>query len=129
MANCSTVIRFLVWLVNRTPAARDQLTNWNKTIQFTLTGEDPFYVTFMDKRMAYNYGRATTADLEFVSTSKDFFDVMSGKTRFDQGFSNGTYTIHGSITEAVRVMRIAELAFESHSGLNKVMRAALGIFT
>jgi putative sterol carrier protein len=129
MVQCSTVIRFLVWRVNQTPAARNLLANWNKTIQFTLTGEEPFYVTFIDKRMNFNPGRATTADLEFVSKSKDFLDVITGKTTFDQGFSNGAYTIQGSITDAVRLMRVAELAFESHSALTRVMRAALRIST
>jgi putative sterol carrier protein len=127
MVRCSTSIRFLAWLVNRTPEAKTQLASWNKTIQFTLLGEDPFYVTFTDKRMNYCPGKAATADLEFVSKSKDFLSVMIGKTRFDQGFSDGTYTIHGSITDAVRLMRIAELTFEAHSMLNRVMQAALGI--
>ena len=70
---------------------------------------------------------AANADLEFVSKSKDFLDVMIGRTRFDQGFSNGTYTIRGSITDAVRLMKIAEHTFEAHSKLNRVMRAVLGI--
>lgn len=129
MIQCSTVIRFLTWQVNRTAAAGKQLANWNKTIQFTLTGEDPFYVTFTDNRMDYNPGRASTADLELVSRSKDFLDVITGKTKFDQGFSNGTYTIHGSITDAVRLMRVAEAAFESHSALTQVLHAALRAFT
>jgi hypothetical protein len=116
-------IKFLAWLVNRTPAATNQLTSWNKTVQFTLSGEEPFYVTIIDNRMNYNSGKVDSADLEFVSTSKDFFGVMIGKTKFDQGFSKGTYSVHGSITDAVRLMRIAEVAFESHSTLNRLMRA------
>ncbi len=127
MVRCSTIIRFLVWLVNRTPSAKNQVANWNKTIQFTLAGEDPFYVTFIDKGMGYHTGTAAATDLEFVSTSKDFFDVITGKARFDQGFSNGAYTIHGSITDAVRLMGVAELTFEAHPVLNKIVRTALGI--
>ncbi len=127
MVHCSTIIRFLAWLVNRTPDAVDQFASWNKTIQFTLSGENPFYVTFSNKRMNYSPGKAATADLEFVSESKDFLDVMIGKTRFEQGFSNGTYTIRGSITDAVRLMRIAELTFGAHPTLNRTIRASLGI--
>ncbi len=127
MVRCSTIIRFLTWLVNRTPEAKDKAANWSKTIQFTLTGEDPFYVTFIDKRMSYHPGTAGAPDLEFVSKSKDFFDIITGKARFDQGFSNGTYTIHGSITDAVRLMRVAELAFEAHPLLDRIVRAAMGI--
>jgi hypothetical protein len=78
--------------------------------------------------MSYGSGKATAADLEFVSESKDFLDVMMGRTRFDQGFSNGIFTIKGSITDAVRLMRVAERTFEAHSILNRVMRAALGVF-
>ncbi|MGA3109930.1 MAG: SCP2 sterol-binding domain-containing protein [Candidatus Bathyarchaeia archaeon] len=128
MVHCSTIIKFLAWQVNRTPDVKNQIASWNRTVQFTLSGEDPFYVTFSDKRMSYSSGKATTADLEFVSESKDFLDVMMGRTRFDQGFPNGIFTIKGSITDAVRLMRVAERTFEAHSILNRVMRAALGVF-
>jgi len=109
--------------------ARNQLANWNKIIQLTLAGEESFYVAFIDKRMSYGPGRTASADLEFVSRPKDFFHVIIRKTKFDQSFSDGIYTMHGSITNAVRLMRVAELAFESHPGLNRAMRAALRIFT
>jgi putative sterol carrier protein len=128
VVKCATTIRFLAWLVNRTPTATDQLANWNKTVQFSLSGEDPFYVTFADNRMKYTRGVTAKPDLEFVSNSKDFLDVMTGKTKFDQGFSTGTYTIHGSITNAVRLMRVAEIAFESHPIMDRLVRAASKIF-
>lgn len=78
--------------------------------------------------MKYNPGKAAKADLEFCSKSKDFFNVMVGYTKFDQGFSSGIYTIHGSITDAVKLMRLAELAFESHSTLDKIMKAMSRMF-
>jgi len=128
VVKCATTIKFLAWLVNRTPTAREQLTNWNKTVQFSLSGEDPFYVTFADNQMKYRSGVTANPDLELISNSKDFLDVMTGKTKFDQGFSTGTYTIRGSITNAVRLMRIAEIAFEAHPTMNRLVRTASRIF-
>jgi hypothetical protein len=109
--------------VNRSPAVRSQLANWNRTVQFSLSGEKPFFVTISDNRMKYGLGEADKPDLVFVSKSEDFFDVMIGRTKFDQGFSKGSYSIHGSITDAVKLMRIAELALESHSALGRLIRS------
>jgi len=123
VGKCATTIRFLAWLVNRSPAVRSQLANWNRTVQFSLSGEKPFFVTISDNRMKYGLGEADKPDLVFVSKSEDFFDVMIGRTKFDQGFSKGSYSIHGSITDAVKLMRIAELALESHSALGRLIRS------
>jgi len=124
MDKCATSIRFIAWLVNRTPAVKDQLTNWNKTIQFSLLGEKPFFLTFSGNRMKYSTGEADKPDLVFKSTSDAFFDVVIGRTKFDQGFSRGAYTMSGSITDAVKLMRLAELAFDSHPLLGNLMRSA-----
>jgi putative sterol carrier protein len=122
MVQCATIVKFLAWLVNRTPGVAPQFKDWNRIVQFSLSGEEPFYVTFADGRMKFSLGEAHKPDLEFVSKSKDFFDVMVGKTKFDQGFSQGTYTIRGSITDAVKLMRVSELTFDSHPNLNKLMK-------
>jgi len=124
MVQCANVIRFLAWLVNRTPAVGKQLNDWNRIVQFSLSGEEPFYVTFSDGRMKFSRGEAQGPHLEFVSTSRDFFDVIIGKMKFDQGFSQGTYVIRGSITDAVKLMRISELTFDSHPNLNKLVKSA-----
>ena len=123
MVHCATVVKFLAWLVNRTPGVRTQLEDWNRIVQFSLSGEEPFYLTLADGRMKFNLGEAQKPHLEFVSKSKDFFDVMVGKTKFDQGFSQGTYTIRGSMTDAVKLMRVSELTFDSHPNLNKLMKS------
>jgi hypothetical protein len=53
MVQCATVVKFLTWLVNRTPTVSSQLKDWNRIVQFSLSGEGPFYVTFSDGRMAF----------------------------------------------------------------------------
>ena len=124
MGKCAATIRFLAWLVSRTPTAREQLANWNRVVQFSLSGEKPFFVTVFDKHMKYGVGEADKPDLVFKSTSDEFFDVMIGRTKFEQGFSKGIYTIQGSITDAVRLVRIAELALASHSTLASLVKSA-----
>jgi hypothetical protein len=123
VGKCATTIKFLAWLVNRTPAVKSQLANWNRIVQFSLSGEKPFFVTVSENGMKYGLGEADKPDLVFVSKSEDFFDVMIGRTKFDQGFSKGIYSIHGSITDAVKLMRIAELTLESHSALGRLIRS------
>jgi hypothetical protein len=123
VGKCAATIKLLAWLVNRTPDVRNQLTNWNRTVQFSLSGERSFFVTVSDNRMKYALGEADKPDLAFASKSEDFFNVMIGRTKFDQGFSKGIYTINGSITDAVKLMRIAELTLESHSALGRLIRS------
>jgi hypothetical protein len=116
-------LKLLGWIINRTDTARRSLMGWNKTIQFMLDGEEPFFLKTADSRLTLFKGKAESPDLVFKSNSGDFFNVMIGKTKFDQGFSRGEYTIVGSIIDAVKLMRTAEFATDSHPMLMGVMRA------
>ena len=129
MVRCVTVLRFLAWLVNTSPAARPELATWNRTFQFTLSGEEPFYVGFIDGRMECRPGRSLASNVEFRSTSKDFLGVIVGKMKFERGFSSGSYKICGSMTDAVRLMRVVEIAYESHTIIANIARTALAILT
>lgn len=123
LGKCGIAFRFLTWIANRTPTARELMTGWNRKIQFMLDGESPFSIQIMDGRMERQPGETTKPDLVFISDSDKFFLVMTGGMKFDQGFSSGAYTMKGSIVDAVRLMRIAELAQEAHPTLMSAMRA------
>jgi len=122
---CAMAIRFLVWIVKRTPAAKDELAGWNSTIQFLVDGEKPFFIEIRDHNMEYRAGEAAGAGLVFRSSSEEFLSVITGRTKFDQGFSGGKYAIEGSVVQAVRLMRVAEIASESHAALMAFLRSVL----
>jgi len=100
------------------------LTGWDRKVQFSLSGEDPFFIEVVDGHLKRRAGETNMPDLIFTSDSKKFFQVMTGKMKFDQGFSSGAYSMKGSIVDAVKLMKVAELAQESHPTLMSIMKVA-----
>jgi putative sterol carrier protein len=122
IGRCEMAFRFLNWIGNRTPSAKAILIGWDRKIQFLLCGEDPLFIEVTDGRLKRRAGETEKPDLVFTSDSTRFFQVMIGKMKFDQGFSSGAYTLRGSIVDAVKLMRIAELAEEAHPTLMNLMK-------
>jgi putative sterol carrier protein len=124
IGKCGMAFRFLNWMTNRTPSVKPILIGWDRKIQFLLSGEDPFFIEIVDGHFTCRAGKTHNPDLVFTSDSGKFFQVMTGRMKFDQGFSSGAYTINGSIVDAVKLMRVAELTEESHPTLMRFMKAA-----
>ena len=124
IGKCGMAFRFLSWIANRTPSVKAMLTGWDRKVQFSLSGEDPFFIEVVDGHLKRRAGETNMPDLIFTSDSKKFFQVMTGKMKFDQGFSSGAYSMKGSIVDAVKLMKVAELAQESHPTLMSIMKVA-----
>jgi putative sterol carrier protein len=124
IGKCGMAFLFLNWMANRTPDVKPMLTGWDRKIQFRLSGEEPFFIEIVDGHLKHRTGETHKPDLAFTSDSGKFFQVMIGRMKFDQGFSSGAYTIKGSIVDAVRLMRVAELAEGAHPTLMSLMKTA-----
>src|SRR5262249_14189552 len=112
---CRLALRVFVYFLNRTPEMKDLLTGWNKTFQFNLEGEPPFYIVLRDGRATLAQGAITDADAVVSAPSALFFQILVKKVSADEAFMNKKYQIHGSPTDVTRLRFLGEKVEAYHS--------------
>ena len=122
MADCKRAVALLATYANKTPETADLLLDWNKVIQFNLLGEEPFYVEAKDGVVAVHDGKHEKPDVTFKATSEFFLKIIKGEANPDEAFLTRKYEISGSIVDASKFRRLAEVVQNSHKTMFGVLR-------
>jgi putative sterol carrier protein len=124
--------RFLLWLANRDPKARDFMQDWStggtRTIQFDLKGEEPFHIQIRNTHATLQQGETAFADVMLRGRSSLFSKILAGEVDPDEAYSRQRYDIMGSIDDAIRFRYMAERIQDSHTFLIGLLRTMLRIF-
>ena len=106
---CGRAVQTLSRYIASTPETKAILENWDSTIQFDLTGEDPFYLQVSGAGTQFHEGRAENPDVILSSRSNTFFDVITGRLDPDEAYMMKRYSVKGSVVDAMKFRRISEL--------------------
>jgi putative sterol carrier protein len=124
VGKCSRSISLLADYMNKTPEVTKFVSGWTSTIQFDLSGEDPFGLEFSrDGNIQFKTGRLENPDVIFYCKADLFFQILTGRADQDEAFSNGLVEVRGSIIDSVKFRHAAELTQENHSTLFTTLRA------
>ncbi len=122
MADCKRAVSLLVTYANKTADAKDLLTGWNKVLQFNLVGEDPFYIEAKDGQVLLHDGKHANPDVTFKATSEFFLKIIKGDVNPDEAFLSRKYEVSGSIIDASKFRRLAEIVQNSHKAMFSVLK-------
>jgi putative sterol carrier protein len=95
---------------------------WDKTLQFQLSGEGPFYVKTENGKMSFFKGVSEKSDAILKGDSSIFFDMITGKIDQDEAFLTKKYEFEGSILDAVKFRHLFELTQSEHRGIFGLLR-------
>lgn len=111
---CRFALRVFVHFLNRTPQVRDMLEGWNRTLQFNLEGEPPFYVVVENERASMGRGTADDPDLVLSAPSPLFMGIITNQVNADEAFMNKKYEVVGAPGDATRFRVLGERVQEYH---------------
>jgi len=119
------IIRFLVYFINRTSAARKYIQDLNSIVAFDIEGERPFYFRFVTGRASLHVGRPENPNATLKADDNTFYDVMVGKIPQEEAFDNKLIKVEGEIVEAMRFRYITNLVLRS----NKILTFFRSLFS
>lgn len=100
--------RYFTERANELPKIREMMAGWDRAVQFNLSGEDPFYLTFSSGAVAFSDGAHEKPDLTLKGTEGVFYKLMTGELDPIKAFMLGQYKFDGSLKDAAKFADIGE---------------------
>ena len=100
--------RYFAEHANHIPKAREMMNGWNRIVQFSLDGEDPFYLDFSGAAVMLHDGTHGKPDLTLKGTNEIFYKLMTGKLDRMKAILLRQISFHGSVKDAVRFADIGD---------------------
>ena len=89
------------------PADAGLGSNYNKTVQFEITGDDTFYVDIKGgKNLAITNGKHQKPDITIFSDRDTMTGINSGQVNSMQAFMAGKIKVKGAMMELVKLQKI-----------------------
>jgi len=115
MGKCGRAISFVVMYANRTEKVRAMMEGWNKTLQFQLRGEDPFYIKADNQKMRFFSGVSEAPDVILKGEAAVFFEIITGKIDQDEAYLTKKYEFEGSIMDGVKFRHLFDVTQQAHT--------------
>lgn len=93
---------------NELPKAREMISGWDRVVQFSLDGEEPFYLTFSNGAVAFSDGTHGKPDLILKGTEDVFYRLMIGELDRIRAFMFGQFKFSGSLEDAAKFADIGD---------------------
>jgi putative sterol carrier protein len=95
------------YLKSGIPADSGLGSDYNKTVQFEITGDDAFYVDIRGgKNLAITKGKHQKPDITIFSDSETMAGINSGDVNSMQAFMAGKIKVKGAMIELVKLQKI-----------------------
>ena len=114
MGKCGRSISFVVMYANRTDKVKAMMEGWNRTLQFRLSGEEPFYIKAENQKMKFFKGVSDPSDVVLKGEAAVFFDIIKGKIDQDEAYLTKKYEFEGSIMDGVKFRHLFDLTQQEH---------------
>lgn len=87
--------------------------NWDKTFQFNLVNEDPFYLDISNQKGTLTDGTKIDADIIMTGDSEAIVRICNGKGDFTHAISREKITVEqGKVMDVVRLTRAISTALK-----------------
>ena len=100
--------RYFAEQANELPNAREMMHEWDRVVQFSLSGEDPFYLTFSKGTVTISDGTHEKPDLTLEGAEDVFYKLMTGELDLMRAFMLGQFRFDGSLRDAARFAQIGD---------------------
>ena len=86
---------------------------WDKVVQFSLDGEDPFYLAFSGGVVAFSDGTYGKPDLTLKGAEDVFYRLMTGELDRIKAFMLGQFKFDGQLKDAAKFADIGDAVRKS----------------
>jgi len=88
--------------------------NWEKSFQFNLSDENPFYLDIIDRKGMISNGTKLDADIVMTGDPEAIVRICNGKGDFTHAISREQITVEqGKVMDVVRLTRAITVALKS----------------
>ena len=84
------------------------ISGWDRIVQFNITGEAPFYLTFASGQILLSDGVHEKPDLTLKGAEDVFYRLMTGELDGMKAFMLGQFKFEGQFKDAARFAQIGE---------------------
>jgi len=84
------------------------ISGWDRIVQFNITGEAPFYLTFASGQILLSDGVHEKPDLTLKGAEDVFYRLMTGEIDGMKAFMLGQFKFEGQLKDAARFAQIGE---------------------
>ena len=89
------------------------VSGWDRVVQFNLSGETPFYLTFSEGTIVLSDGLHDKPDLALNGTEDVFYRLMTGELDRIKAFMLGQFKFEGQLKDAAKFADIGEAVRKS----------------
>jgi putative sterol carrier protein len=105
--------RYFAERANELPKVREMMNEWDRVVQFSLDGEDPFYLTFSGGAVAFSDGTHGKPDLTLKGAEDIFYKLMTGEFDRIKAFMLGQFKFDGTLKDAAKFADIGDAVRKS----------------
>jgi len=105
--------RYFAEHANELANAREMMSDWDRVVQFSLRGEDSFYLTFSKGTVTISDGTREKPDLTLEGAEDVFYKLMTGELGLMRAFMLGQFKFDGSLKDAARFADIGDAVRKS----------------
>lgn len=94
--------RYFVEHANELPNVKEMMSGWDRVVQFNVSGEDQFYLTFSKGTVAFSDGTHEKPDLTLKGAEGVFYRLMTGELDQIKAFMLGQFRFDGQLKDAAK---------------------------
>lgn len=98
---------------NELADVKQMVSGWDRVVQFNLSGETPFYLTFSEGTITLSDGLHDKPDLTLNGTEDVFYRLMTGELDRIKAFMLGQFKFEGQLKDAAKFADIGEAVRKS----------------
>lgn len=98
---------------NELADVRQMINGWDRVVQFNITGESPFYLTFSSGKIIFSDGLHEKPDLTLKGAEDVFYRLMTGELDGMKAFMLGQFKFEGQLKDAAKFAQIGEAVRKS----------------
>jgi len=98
---------------NELADVEQMINGWDRVVQFNITGESPFHLTFASGKIVFSDGLHEKPDLTLKGTEDVFYRLMTGELDRIKAFMLGEFKFEGQLKDAARFADIGEAVRKS----------------
>jgi len=100
--------RYFAEQATELPNVREMMHEWDRVVQFSLSGEDPFYLTFSKGTVTISDGTHEKPDLTLKGAEDVFYKLMTGELDLMRAFMLEQFKFDGALRDAARFAEIGD---------------------
>ena len=105
--------RYFAERANELPKVREMMNGWDRVVQISLDGEEPFYLTFSRGAVTFSDGTHGKPDLTLKGAEDVIYKLMTGELDRIKAFMLGQFKFDGALKDAAKFADIGDAVRKS----------------